>query len=310
MKKYTIFSIIFIALISLGVYIQNNTFTTLNIGKTSWSLPNAIWVALFLTLFFLTSLIFFGIIHFRSFVYQKNVKKDLKIIIENIKNRVLYKNNIKATKTLNEINECIKNIEGLEIKPQKRENYEFFEDIEKLENGETVEISKYKLNENNPWFKLNIKNRLKNEPEYAKEVLKKFKDKEIRKEAFYIWAKTAGVKEILRESYPITFDIIKSHLHDEYFHLLLTQGELKLSIKEEIELAREIFGWEDPDRELEILKPLKWAEAYIAIKYEHLELAKELIETNNLTFFDYLLKLKENAQKVDIDEYIESAQIF
>ncbi len=310
MKKYTIFSIIFIALISLGVYIQNDTFTTLNIGKTSWSLPNALWVALFLTLFFLTSLIFFGIIHFRSFVYQKNVKKDLKIIIENIKNRVLYKNSIKPTKTLNEINECIKNIKGLEIKPQKRENYEFFEDIEKLKNGEIVEISKYKLNENNPWFKLNIKNRLKNEPEYAKEVLKKFQDKELKKEAFYIWAKTAGIKEILREGYPITYDIIKSHLHDEYFHLLLSQGELKLSIKEEIELAKEIYGSIDPDSELEMLKPLKWAEAYLTIKYEHLELAKEIIDTNNLKFFDYFLKLKEEGQKVDIDEYIQSAQIF
>jgi len=310
MKKYTIFSIIFIVLISLLVYIQNNSFTTLNIGKTSWSLPDALWVAIFLTLFFITSLIFFGIIHFRSFVYQKNVKKDLKIIIENIKNRVLYKNSIKPTKTLNEINECIKNIEGLNINPEKRENYEFFEDIKKLKNGEVVEISKYKLNENNPWFILNIKNRLKNEPEYAKDVLKKFKDENLRKEAFYIWAQTAGVKEILREGYPITYDILKSHLHDEYFDLLLSQGKLQLSIKEEIELARDIYASKDPDSELEMLKPLKWAEAYIAIKYEHLELAKELIDINNLKFFDYFLRLKEQGQKLDIDEYIESAQIF
>jgi len=310
MKKYTIFSIIFIVLISLLVYIQNNSFTTLNIGKTSWSLPDALWVAIFLTLFFITSLIFFGIIHFKSFVYQKNVKKDLKIIIENIKNRVLYKNSIKPTKTLNEINECIKNIEGLNINPEKRENYEFFEDIKKLKNGEVVEISKYKLNENNPWFILNIKNRLKNEPEYAKDVLKKFKDENLRKEAFYIWAQTAGVKEILREGYPITYDILKSHLHDEYFDLLLSQGKLQLSIKEEIELARDIYASKDPDSELEMLKPLKWAEAYIAIKYEHLELAKELIDINNLKFFDYFLRLKEQGQKLDIDEYIESAQIF
>ncbi len=310
MKKYTIFSIIFIALISLAIYIENNSFTTLKIGNINLSLPNALWAAIFLTLFFIASLIFFGIIHFKSFVYQKNVKKDLKIIIDNIKNKVLYKNSIKPTKTLNEINECIKNIEGLEIKPQKRENYEFFEDIEKLKNGEVIEISKYKLTDKNPWFILNIKNRLKNEPEYAKDVLKKFKDEELRKEAFYIWAKTAGVKEILREGYPITYDIVKAHLHDEYFNLLLSQGELKLSIKEEIDIAKEIYGSIDPDSELEMLKPLKWAEAYIAIKYEHLELAKELVDTNNLKFFDYFLKLKETSQKVDIDEYIQSAQIF
>ena len=310
MKKYAIFSIIFIVLISLGVYIQNNSFSTLKIGSISLSLPDAAWVAIFLTLFFLTSLLFFGFINLKSFIYQKNVKRDLNIIIENIKNKVLYKKSIKPTKTLNEINEFVENIEGLEIKPEKKEHYPFFEDIKKLKNGEVIEISKYKLDANNPWFKLNIKNRLKNEPEYAKEILKKFKDEELRKEAFYIWAKSAGVKEILREGYPITYDILKTHLHDDYFHLLLSQGELKLSIKEEIQLARDIFGSKDPDSELEILKPLKWAEAYIAIKYEHLDLAKEIIEKNNMKFFEYFLLLKQNGQKVDIDEYIESAQIF
>ena len=309
MKKYSIFSIIFIALISLAVYMQNNSFSTLKIGGITLSLPNAVWVAIFLMLFFITSLLFFGIINFKSFVYQKSVKKDLKIIIENIKNKVFYKNNIKPVKTLKEINEFIKNIEGLTIKPEKRENYEFFEDIKNLKEGKVIEISKYKLNETNPWFKLNIKNRLKNEPEYAKDILKKFKDEELRKEAFYIWAKSAGVKEILKMGYPITYDIIKSHLHDEYFHLLLSQGELKLNTKEEIELAKEIYGSFDPDRELEILKPLKWAEAYLALKYEHLELAKELIETNNLQFFKYFLELKEAGKKEDIDEYIESAKI-
>jgi len=310
MKKYTIFSIIFIALISLGIYIQNDTFSTLKIGKISLSFPDAVWVAIFLILFFIASLLFFGIINFKSFIYQKNLKKDLNIILENIKNKILYKNQIKEVKTLKDINECVKNIEGLEIKPEKKEHFEFFEDIKKLKNGEVIEISKYKLNEQNPWFKLNIKNRLKNEPEYAKEILKKFQDEELKKEAFYIWAKTAGVKEILREGYPITYEIIKSHLHDEYFNLLLSQGELKLSIKEEIELAKEIYGSIDPDSELEMLKPLKWAEAYTAIKYEHLELAKELIETNNLKFFEYFLKLREEGQKVDIDEYIQAAQIF
>ena len=310
MKKYIVFSLIFIALISLLIYIQNDSLTTLHIGTLSLSLPNAIWVAIFLSLFFVASLIFFGIINFKSFIFQKNINKDLKIIIENIKNKILYKNNFKPTKTLKEINGFVENIEGLEIKPEKKEHFEFLEDIKKLKEGKVIEISKYKLDANNPWFKLNVKNRIKNEPEYAKEVLKKFKDEELRKEAFYIWAKNAGVKEILREGYPITFEILKTHLHDPYFHLLLSQGELKLSIKEEIELAREIFGSLDPDRELEILKPLKWAEAYLAIKYDHLDLAREIIEKNNMKFFEYFLQLKNQGQKVDIDDYINAAQIF
>ncbi|WP_457565051.1 hypothetical protein [Caminibacter sp.] len=305
MKKYIIFSLIFIALSVLFVYIENNSFTSFSIAGINISLPNAVWVGLFLGLFFLFTLIFMLFINLKNSLFQKNVKKDIKTIIENIKNKILYKNETKEVKTLKNINSFVKNnLSGLEIIPQKTENFEFLEDIKKMKEGEVVDISKYKLKDDNPWFILNVKNRMKKDPAYAREVLKKFKNEELKKEAFYIYAKTAPVYEILKYEYPITLDIVLAHIFEERFKELLKKATL--TPMEEIKVAREIYGKKDPNSELETIEPLKWGYAYLAFKYEHIELAKQIIEENNLKFFEFFLKLRVNGIKADIDEYIDS----
>jgi len=301
MKKYIIFGLIFISLITLFVYIENNSFTSFSVFGINVSLPNAIWVAMFLGLFFIFSIIFLAFINLRYTFYQKNVKKDIQTIIDNIKNKILYLDQFKTAKILKKINSFVENINGLEIIPEKKEGFEFLEDLKKLKEGEVIEISKYKLKPDNPWFILNVKNRLKKDPAYAREVLKKFKDEELKKEAFYIYAKQAPVYEILKYPYEITFDIVKSHVNDEQFDKLLQKAKLKPL--EEIEIAKLIYGTKDPDSELEIIKPLKWGYAYLAIKYSHFDLAKEIVEENNLKFFEYYLAL---PKKDDIDAYIES----
>ncbi|WP_456488307.1 hypothetical protein [Caminibacter pacificus] len=302
MKKYFIFGIIFIALITLFVYIENNTFTTFSLLGVNISLPNAVWIAVFLGVFFLFSIIFLGFINLKGSLFQKNIKKDTQTLINNIKNKILFIDQTKEVKILKNINQFVKNnINGLEILPKKIEGFEFLEDIEKLKNGETIEISKYKLKPENPWFILNVKNRLKKESNYAREVLKKFKNEELKKEAFYIYAQKAPVYEILKYPYDITFDIVKSHINEEGFEKLLEKA--KLSPKEEIEIAKELYGKKDPDSELETIKPLKWGYAYMAIKYSHFDLARQIVEENNLKFFEYYLNL---PQKDDIDEYIDS----
>ena len=308
MKKYVIFSIILISLLSLFIYIEDNSFTTVSIFGINLSLPNAVWLIIFLSIFFIFSLIFFFFINFKNYLYQKNIQKDITNIILNIKNRIFHKESNIPTKILTDINNFTKNIEGLNIKPEPIEKFEFLEDIKKLLNGETIEISKYKLNSDNPWFILNIKNRLKKDPDYAKEVLKKFKNEELKKEAFYIYAKTAPIKEILKYDYDINLEIIKAHIKDNDLKLLLERA--KLTPKEEIEVAKEIYSTKTPDEELEIIKPLKWGYAYLALKYEHIELAKEIIESNELTTLKYFLQLKEFGSKEDIDEYLESIQNF
>ena len=305
MKKYSIFSIILIALISIVIYLQDNTTTTLSIFGINITLLDAVWVALFLSLFFLFSFIYFGIINIKEYFFKRNLNKDVETIIQNIKNKILYKNEAKNTKILNELNNFTKNINGLNIIPKKIEKFEFLEDLEKLINGEVIEIEKYKLKEDNPWFIQNIKNRLKKDENFAKEVLKKYKNEELKKEAFKIFSKTASIAEILKFDYEITLDVILSHINDKDVKFLIKKA--KLTPKEEIEVAKAIYQKFDPDSEFEIVESLKYANAYLALKYEHLEKAKEIIEANNLKFFEYFLKLRESGIKVDIDEYIKSS---
>jgi len=305
MKKYTLFSIILIAVITLFVYIEENSTTTFSLLGLSITLPNAVWIAIFLSLFFIFSVVFFGVLNIKEYFYKKNIQKDINTLITNIKNRILYIEPIqKEVKILKNCNNFVNNIEGLSIKPKKCEKFEFLEDIEKLQNGEVIEISKYKLKENNPWFILNIKNRLKKDENFAKDVLKKYKNEELKKEAFKIFAKNASINEILKYDYEIDKEIIKAHITDENVKLLLQKA--KLSPNEEIEIAKEIYQTLDPDKEFDIIEPLKWASAYLAFKYEHLQKAKEIIEENDLKFFEYFLKLKEADIKADIDEYIDS----
>jgi hypothetical protein len=304
MRKFLIFGIIFIAVVTFFVYIENNSIVTFNLFGAKLSLPNAVWMAIFLSLFFVITIIFISFTNLKNMIYRKNVVKDVQVLIENIKNAVFYKKNFKETKIIKEINDFVKNnINGLQIKPEKTEKFEFLEDIKKLLEGETIDVSAYKLSSDNPWFIQNVKNRLKKEPDYAKEILKKFKNEELKKEAFYVFAKTADINEIVKYDYPITKEIILSHIKDENLKTLLEKA--KLNPKEEIEIARALYGTKNPDEELETIKPLKWGYAYLALKYEHLELAKEIIEANELKFFDFFLKIRE-VSKVDIDEYLES----
>ncbi|GAB6075033.1 hypothetical protein [Nautilia lithotrophica] len=305
MKKYTLFSIILIALITLLVYMEENSVTTFSLLGINITLPNAVWTAIFLGIFFLFSIIFFGVLNIKEYFYKKNIQKDIEILITNIKNRILFKEPLKKeVKILKNCNNFVNNINGLEIKPKKCERFEFLEDIEKLINGEVIEISKYKLNEDNPWFIQNIKNRLKKDENFAKEVLKKYKNEELKKLAFKIYAKNASINEILKYDYEIDVETIKAHLKDPDVKLLFEKASL--TPKEEIEIAKSIHQTLDPDREFEIVEPLKWASAYLALKYEHIEKAKEIIEENELKFFEYFLKLREAGVRADIDEYIDS----
>jgi hypothetical protein len=304
MKKYTFFSILFIGLITFFIYMQDNSFTTFNIFGINLSLPNAVWVGIFLLLFYFFSIIFIAISNIKTFFYKKNIQKDIETLINNIKNAILYKENFKNVKILTYCNNFVKNIKGLNIIPNPTEKFEFLEDIKKLQNGEVIKIDKYKLNENNPWFILNIKNRIKNEPNYAREVLKKFKNEELLKEAFYIFAKTAPIYEIIKYNYPITKEIILTHLNEKNLKKLIEKASLNKS--EQIEIAKAIYSTRTPDEELDITSPLPYANCYLALKYEHIEKAKEIVHNHNLKIFEYFIFLKECEKKVDIDEYLQS----
>jgi hypothetical protein len=246
-----------------------------------------------------------GVLNIKNYFLSKNIKKDKEFILTHIRNRILFKDSkLKEVKILKDIFNFSNLINGLEIEAKKIDGFEFLEDLEKIKKGEVVDLKKYKLRNDNKWNILNTLNRIKIDKDFAKDMLLKPINEEVKKAAFYIVIEEMSINEMLRYNYDIPFEVVKKHVRDENFNKLLNR--IKLSPKEEIEIAREIHQTIDPDKEFEILKPLKLASAYLALKYEHLQKAKEIIEENDLKFFEFFLKLRENGIKADIDEYIDS----
>jgi hypothetical protein len=130
------------------------------------------------------------------------------------------------------------------------------------------------------------------------------RQEELKKEAFQIFAKKAPIEEILKYNYPLTKDIILSHINDKDLKKLLEIA--KLNKFEEIETSKALYGSRTPDEELEIISPFVYGSAYLALKYEHIEKAKEIIEEHSFKLFEYLLKLKECGVKIDVDEYLQA----
>jgi hypothetical protein len=297
MKKYSIISIIFIATIGLITYINSDSSTTFDIFGVNITLYNAVWSMIFLFILYLISIIYFSIIKYNSFRFEKNIHKDKINLIKNIENRVLFIDKKLPIKILKELDEFINMVEGLKINPKKSETFKFMEDLEKLQNGEIVDLTKYKFSSNNPWIIKNLENKLKKDDlEAAKEALK---IDSLKEKALKVLSKKASVNEILANNYPITKDTILNNLDNLRLKELIDKSNLKSD--EYIEIAKILYLKEEnnPENVISLFENKIIPYVYILIKYEMLDKARELAKENELKFFEYYLDLKEKNIKLD-----------
>lgn len=297
MKKYTLISFLFIALAGLLTYINTDSSTTFNIFGINLTLYNAVWTMLFLSVFYIFSLIYFAIIKYKNFAFEKNIHKDKINIIKNIENRILFKNKTLPVKIMKDLEEFIEMVEGLKITPKKSEFFPFMEDLEKLQNGEVVDLKSYKFSQDNPWVIKNIENRLNNEDvEAAKEALK---IESLKEKALKIISKKAPINEILANNYPIYKETILNNLESPRLKELIEKSNLKNN--EYIEIAKILYLKEEhnPENVLNLFENKTVPYIYLLIKYEMLDKAKELAKENELKFFEYYLDLKEKNIKLD-----------
>jgi hypothetical protein len=303
MKKYSIFSIAFIVLSGLFIYINSNDSTTMSILGINITLPNAVWMIGFLLLFYVFSLIFAAILRYQSFRFESNIKKDIKTIKENIKYKILGINKFSETKELNNINDFVQNINYLTISPMANEDFEFLSDIEKIKKGEVVELKKYKLDENNEWVILNKLNRLKNEESYAKTILKTSQNEKLLSRAKEIIAKSKNVDDILEFNIPISKELVIDNIENEKLSTLLENSELKNS--DYIEIAQKAYElYNDPETLFELFEKQHFAYIYLLIEFEVIDKALEITKEHEIRFFEYYLLLREDGHKVDIKDFL------
>jgi uncharacterized integral membrane protein len=301
MKKYSIISLFLIILSGLFTYINTNDTTTFNILGANITLYNALWIMLFLTTFYLISIIYFSIEKFKMFKIDRNLKKDKENILKNIENKILYKNQLLPIKELTSLEEIVEMIEGLKINP-KESDLEFMNDILKLENGEVVDLKKYKLDKENPWVLKNIENKIKNgDKKAAIDAL----NSPLKDIAIEFLSKNADVKEILANDYPITKETILNNLDSDRLNELINKSNL--TNKEYIEIAYEVYKKiENPEVVLELFKEKTVAYVYLLIEYEMIDKALELANEHDIKVFEYYLLLRKNGVKVDIKDYLDA----
>ena len=297
MKKYTIISFIFIILVGLLTYMNTDSSTTFNMLGVNVTLYNAVWSIMFLSVFYLFSIIYFAILKYKNFVFEKNIHKDKLNIIKNIENKILFKEKIFPVKIIKDIDGFVEMIEGLKITPKKSKIFPFMEDLEKLQNGEVVDLKKYKFSETNPWVLKNIENGINSDDlTLVKQALK---IDSLKEKALEVLGKKASISEILANNYPISKETILNNLDSDRLKELIDKSNLKSD--EYILLARELYKKEanNPENVMNLFKDKIVAYIYLLIKYEMLDKARELSKENELKFFEYYLDLKEKNIKLD-----------
>ena len=305
MKKYSIISIIIIALAGLLTYINTNATTTFNLFGVNITLLNAVWTMLFLAVFYIVSIIYFSVEKFKNFTFSRSIKKDKENILKNIENKMLFKDKLLPIKELTKIEEIVEMIEGDKFKFKENETFPFINDLLKLQNGEIVDLKKYKFSKDNPWYLKNIENKIdKEDIQAAKEAL----NTPLKEKALKLLSKKADVKEILANDYPITKETILNNLESPRLKELIEKSNL--TNKEYIEIAQILYkDTKVPEQLLEMFETKIVPYIYLLIEYEMIDKAMELSRENDIKFFEYYLLLRENGVKVDIREYIKNASI-
>ena len=302
MKKYSIISILLIAISGLFTYINTNSTTTFDLLGIHITLLNAVWTMLFLTIFYLISIIYFSIEKFKTFKFDRNIKKDKLNILKNIENKILYKDSLLPIKELNELEEIVEMINGDKLIFKESEKLPFINDLLKLQKGEMIDLKKYKFSKENPWYLKNLENGIN---KGDKEVLKEALNTPLKEKALNVLAKTADIKEILANNYPISKETILNNLKSDRLKELINKSNL--TNEEYIEIAQTLYkNTKVPEQLLELFEDKLVAYIYLLIEYEMIEKAMELAKENDIKIFEYYLLLRENGVKIDIKEYLNA----
>lgn len=306
MKQFILISIILIGgLAGLMAFQNGSAHLTLSLWGINVTLPVYLWIAGGMGIIFLVGFLFLLWNSARTSYYRRRVEGEIKKLLKIAEERIFYRRSeLPKLKVLDKIGELIANIWGNKLTFEYKTNFPYMEVLKRIEEGEVVDLSPYKVPFDNPWEIKNGYNILKKEPARAKEVLDRYPDPKLKEAAFRIYAKTAPIREILKYDFPIDWEIVEPHLHDPELPYLLPRAQL--TPQQQVEVARAIYTTRTPEEELEILKNQPVGQIYLALKYEHIEKGKELSELHKIELFHYFIKLRELGEKVEVDEFLES----
>jgi len=238
---------------------------------------------------------------FKTFKFERQLKKDKENILKNIENKILFRDKTFPISVLNECEEFIEMVNGLNIQPTKTDKFPYLKDLSKLQEGGVIDLSKYKLSKTNPWYLKNLENGINNKD---KKQLKEALNTPLKQKAIKILATISTPKEILANNYPISKDIILNNKDSSLLKELINNSNL--SNKEYIEIAKSFYqSTTNPDILFELFKNKLYAYVYLLIQYEMIDKAQEIVKENDIKLFEYYLLLRNNKIKININEYLD-----
>ncbi|MEA1956076.1 MAG: hypothetical protein U9N02_06240 [Campylobacterota bacterium] len=335
-KKYTVASLILIALVGwyIFAYITQETMSIDFFGIHTPSLSIALWVVLAMSSLYISSLVHMSFYSLLASLKLRKYEKDFEKIIDAIVDAYLAKKDRKHSfktprykligslidyTTLSPDTELDVNMENEKIK-------DVIEAINKVKNGEVVDLKKYSLSKSNQLVVQNVKNSYINKNITADEILNNSQkyDTDLCKYIYEDIAKTLPLKSIEKYSSFLSkeslFSILARINSEENIleisndALIALFDKLELEQKDFIEISRKLSKSMAPDQRMKLFEILsdkneELIEVYLYTLFdlELLEPADEILrnsQENEYLNFKAYRALKEHNQNFNIDLFI------
>jgi hypothetical protein len=304
---------------------------TMSFLGMSQTLPTAVWIVVPLIVLYVATMAHF--LFYGAVIYLKtsSYKNDYEMLIDQIANKLMgiddekdYKN--QEFKTLSDF------ITQSEIKPKSRFKLNIAkldkvaETLHAIEEGQFVDLSKFRLAKENPVLQHNAENRLKNDVKYAEEILKTCdKQTPLCMRAYEAFVEFADLKQIRKiEVTPnkaVAQKILarfsgdeKYELDNEYVREICTL--VRFDKYDYIQLAKTLIRKIDPDEALGLFYHLSkenseamGAYIYLCLELEMTDKARELINMcgdDELLDLRAFLALKASGVNVRLSSFLDS----
>lgn len=331
-RKYIIYSLIYIVLVFIGIYSINSSGYNFELFGQSLNLPVALWFVLPIILFAILSVLHIAYQSFEFFLKNRALKRDAKTYSQVACELLLGFESNKEFKTeiFDDAVEILKLLlpnqseQNTEISIKNEELKEIFEIIKTIKNGEFADIKKFKLPKNSALFIQNEINKIEKKDGYYVEILKSNLpnlSQKIIKKAEEKLIKSANFDNIIK---------FKQSLNNEESLILLdryTNENDKFSLKNEeivkflqmaqfsendfINVAKILVKTCLPDSLIEIFKTIsshnqdaQKAYFYVLYNFQMLDILRENLlnsEKDNFEEFENLLFLRDNGKNPKLE---------
>lgn len=224
-RYYALFAFVFcmvigsyLYLLDLGIYAPKVPFTNYELSP----MPVAVWILALIVLFFICTLVLFGLSWGKEFVRSYNTQRDFSNLLSQINEQALNKSIESRVYKNAEISKLSKILARFYLKPRLDSNECFelkidklFEDYKNVMNGKNVNLKSYNLAKDNKFSIQNNKNKIQNDVKFAFNTLDKGEPEELRDYALTQILKNGDKKDLERLlSLDVAYEPQNSHIKE------------------------------------------------------------------------------------------------